>query len=77
MDYTIPKKKGTKIIAPLVRPIITLERLESKDKIPPTSQSLKTLVPRIILQNYILSSKKLQLLSIIWYTYIKYIGFFK
>ena len=36
MDYTIPKKKGTKIIAPLVRPIITLERPESKEKIPPS-----------------------------------------
>ena len=36
MDYSIPKKKGTKIAAPHVRPIITLERPDVKDKIPPS-----------------------------------------
>ena len=36
MEYTIPKKKGTKIVAPVVRPIITLERSEAEDKIPPS-----------------------------------------
>ena len=36
MDYTIPKKKGTKVVSPMVRPIISLERPEAKEKIPPS-----------------------------------------
>ena len=36
MDLKIPKKKGMKIVAPIVRPIITLERPEPKEKIPPS-----------------------------------------
>ena len=36
MDYSIPKKKGTTIAAPHVRPIITLERPDVKEKIAPS-----------------------------------------
>ena len=36
MAYTIPKKKGKKVAAPPVRPIITLERPETTEKIPPS-----------------------------------------
>jgi hypothetical protein len=35
-SYTIPKKKGSKIVAPLVRPIIPLQRPEATEKIPPS-----------------------------------------
>ena len=35
-SYTIPKKKGSKVIVPLVRPIISLERPEATEKIPPS-----------------------------------------
>ena len=36
MTCTIPKKKGKKVTAPPVRPIITLGRPETTEKVPPS-----------------------------------------